>query len=353
MKISIINPGGVSNFGERAILVGTIYALHDKYPMAEIAVFGYENIQQDDQPMYELMQEFGVRTFPLIIAGNSLPSKIIRVASFMAAPKWTLGKVAYKHLAESSVIYAKGQESLTGSYGMVHLVDSILEPMLASRVNNEVVLYGHSIGPVKGQLQSFIAKAGLRRIKHVFVRDTLSEKALRNLGYPETKITLIKDLAYTAVNQIKELNVDVVPSHYLMIPNAAIIKTPADEARYMATLRTVIKELISRQEKVLLSSSVTATDWNNDYRLCRMLAADYPEVEVREYQTLNDLLLDIKRSKRVVSSRLHPLILATGLKVPVLALSNAPKVIGLLGDLEGGHPIFDPFTGGGKSLKSL
>lgn len=94
---------------------------------------------------------------------------------------------------------------------------------------------------------------------------------------------------------------------------------------------------------MVVGSSVSAGGWNNDYKLCQWLKDELAGLELRYYHQLHEFLLDVKHAKKVVSSRLHPLIMATGLGTNVLALSQSPKVRGLLGDLKLQTAIIDPF----------
>jgi len=53
MKIAITNPGGITNFGERAIMLGTVYDLRSQYPNDEISIFGYQDLEKEDPKLYK------------------------------------------------------------------------------------------------------------------------------------------------------------------------------------------------------------------------------------------------------------------------------------------------------------
>ncbi len=338
-KLAIINPGGVTNFGERAIMLGTLYRLREQFPDAEIAIFGYETLETDDPDLYRELDTFGVRYFPSISYGSKL-TKALRAAGMWLAPSLVWPKESYEYLKDA-IVYSKGQETLTENYGFVHFIDSVLEQLLVSRFNKNVILYGQSIGPVAKY--TGLAKWILKHFAKIYVRDSKSLEVTKQLGYPESQTEQIKDLAYTAVDRY-DLKTSFQPdSHYLIIPNAAICTTPENEAAYVANLRSVIELLLGSGKKVVISSSVTDKGWNNDYRLCEQLADEYGGLELRHYKELRDLLIDIKNAKRVISSRLHPLIMATGLDINVFALSRSHKVLGLLGDLNLSEYIVDPY----------
>lgn len=339
MKLAIINPGGITNFGERAIMLGTVYALRDEYPDAELAIFGYETLEAADPDLYRELKAYDVTFYPSISHGSKF-AKMFRAMGMWVAPRLFWPRQSYDYL-KGARVYSKGQETLTENYGFVHFIDSVLEQLLVSRINNHVVLYGQSIGPIRQY--HFLAKRILKRFAKVYVRDSRSLEVVKKLGYPESQTVQIKDLAYTAVDRY-DLGVKPKPqSHYLLIPNAAICTTAENEINYMANLRTAVEHLLAEGKKVIIGSSVTDGGWNNDYRLCEQLAEEYPMLELRHYKELRDLLIDIKNASRVVSSRLHPLIMATGLGTPVLALSNSQKVLGLLGDRGLGDHVIEPY----------
>jgi len=341
MKIAIITPGGITNFGERAIMLGTVYDLREKYPSAQITIFGYQTLKDDDERLYKELEKLDVKYDSQLVNGSSFISKSFKIAGLLIYPKLFLPSHQYNYLKEAR-IFSKGQESLTQSYGFIHFIDSFIEQLIASRINKDISLYGHSIGPIYKykRLCAFI----LHRFAKVYVRDSRSHELLLSLNYDETKIVDVKDLAYKAVEKYDLGELSKSKGHYLLVPNAAICRTKEIEAQYIQNLHLLIKYLLLKKQKLIIGSSVITTDWNNDYRLCQRLKDDYPELELRHYMQLHEFLRDVKSAKMTISSRLHPLIMSNGLGTGVLAVSRSPKVIGLLTDLGLDQNIIDPFN---------
>ncbi|HZM63769.1 MAG TPA: polysaccharide pyruvyl transferase family protein [Candidatus Saccharimonadales bacterium] len=337
MKLAIITPGGLTNFGERAIMLGTVYELRAQHPKAIIAIFGYEDLKSEDPHLFAELHSLGVVFYPSLITGHNRITKLLRVVSMAFLPRLFLPAKSYRFLRQAEV-YAKGQESLTQDYGLTHFVDSVLEPLLVSRLTRRITLFGHSIGPV--YKHAWFARWAVKRFARIWVRDSRSETALLNLSYDPTRIKRIKDLAYAAVARYAPA-LKSTKKHYLLVPNAAICTSPQRTDEYMTNLRQIITELLKQNAQVIVGSSVTADDWNSDYRLCRQLKKEFPKLVLKEYRYLQEFLADVKNARQVISSRLHPLIMATGIGTDVLALSRSPKVAGLLGDL--GLQTVDPF----------
>ena len=238
-------------------------------------------------------------------------------------------------------MYAKGQESLTQDYGLTHFVDSVLEPLLVRRITKQIILFGHSIGPV--YKHRWFATWAVKQFSEVHVRDSGSEKTLRELGYNPKRIKRTKDLAYAAVARYKSDKAESQSGHYLLVPNAAICTTPKRTEQYLHNVRRIVETLLAQGKKVIIGSSVTADDWNGDYRLCKRLKNEYAKLTLKEYRQLHEFLHDVKNARQVISSRLHPLIMATGMGTNIVALSRSHKVTGLLGDLGLQTAVIDPF----------
>lgn len=340
MKIAIITPGGISNFGERAIMLGTVYKLRELHSKATIAVFGYQELAQEDPRLHAELDSLGVTFYKPIIWGANRWVRLGRALGGAFMPRLFLPRDSYNFLKQAKV-YAKGQESLTQDYGFVHFIDSVIEPLIVSRITKDITLLGHSIGPI--YKHKWFSSLVVRRFSKIHVRDSHSKAVLKDLGYDERNVTLIKDLAYSAVDHYDLGKPGKQRGHYLLVPNAAICSTPQLANQYKQNLRRIVENLLQRNDEVIVGSSVIADDWNNDYQLCRQLKAEYNKIELREYHALDEFLRDVKSAKQVISSRLHPLIMATGLGTEVLALSRSHKVKGLLSDLGLQTNIVDPF----------
>lgn len=347
INISIINPGGIDNYGERAIMLGTIKEVRQRYPNANIVIFGYEEIGEKDAPLMKQFNDNAIEIMPQLIVGDKLHLKIMCVLKILFFPETAIPVASLEHLKISDIIYAKGQESFVTTYGFKHFVDSFLEPFLVSYINTNVVLYGHSIGPVKGRLNRLIAKHVLRRFKQVQVRDSDSEKYLLTLGYKH-EIILRDDLAYSAIKDYK-FHKQKNNAYYIVVPNASILLNNAERVAYIRVLSNLVARL-SKKSKVVLASSVTAGGWNDDYSICLEIKKEIDTVSIEHFNSLDSLLAEIRYARAVVSSRLHPLILATGLKTPILALSKATKVKGLLKDRNMQDRISNPFTNVSEKL---
>jgi polysaccharide pyruvyl transferase WcaK-like protein len=344
MLISIISPGGISNFGERAIMMGTVMRLKNEYPDSGITVFGYTNLVKDDPFLDGIFKKFNVKTQPEMISGKNKFYKILKIVGLFLLPSSVLGRKNFYFLKKSDIVISKGQETFTGSYGFIHFFDSFLEAYIVSRFNPNIILFGQSIGPFKNSLQKKIALFVLKKIKIVCPRDTISKQLLISIGCDKTKIKIIKDLAYYAMPYFNENLKNTPKNEVMIIPNKSILKNHFQDNAYIKNLLDIIKILQDNNIKVVLSSSVTADDWNNDYALCNRIKMINRKVEIRFYKTLEEIVRDIKNVNFLISSRLHPLILATGMNKKIIALTKAPKIIGVLKDLGGDYLILDPFT---------
>lgn len=324
-------------------MLGTLHHIFQQYPDARIGVFGYQDIATQDPPLATFMADRGVRLLPPLVQPAAAPAKLWQTAQLIIHPKLGLTADQRRFLYASDLIVAKGQETLTESYGPVHFLDSILDAYLASRTGRPVILLGHSIGPIRHPLARPLAQHVLGRLSKVQVRDSQSRRELAGLGYPADRITQDRDLAYTAVAN-HPFPKRQRGNYALVIPNAAVPRTPDQAREYLANLGDIIAALQGRGYEVRLASSVTASDWNNDYRYCHLLQAQHPAARIVHYTTLNELLADLYQAAIVVSSRLHPVILSDAMNTPFIALSKAAKVLGLIADAGRSDRALHPFN---------
>jgi polysaccharide pyruvyl transferase WcaK-like protein len=354
MKIGIIT-GGIDNFGERAIYLGTIIELREKYPQAEIALFGFSNIDQVDGYLGAITHRLKIRLEKDVITGKTKFEKGYKYAALLIWPKHILGEKRYEYLRDCDLVVAKGQETLTSSYGPIHYIDSIFGTYAISRFNPNVELLGHSIGPIQSGWGVKFAKIAVSKLKKIYVRDSRSQVALQKLGYHENKIVLIKDLAYKGVQSMKELEQEEGDGHYLVVPNAALVAKRSDEdkQKYVNLLSAVINILITGNRKVSIGSSVLATDWNSDYAICEQLANEHTEAQLKRFKDLKDFVTDVKRANCVISSRLHPLIMADAINTDIVAITDSPKTIGLLGDAGLENRIISPYKINTRHVQGL
>lgn len=331
MKIAIINPGGVTNLGERAIMQGTIYYLKEKHPSAHIRIFGYKVIKNEDAPLYDEISGENITFTDNITQGDGIVSRSLHMLKLLFLPSLALDKEDFKYLKECDVVISKGQETLTESYGFVHFIDSIIEQYAVARINPNIELLGHSIGPI--HRYKIIAKHVLKKIRYIHVRDSKSFDVLKNIDYPQAQIEQRKDLAYLAIEKYSKLmKIEKKDQHYLIVPNTALMKGDTSRDTYLKTIEQTIEACLATDRGVIIGSSVTATDWNNDYVICDMMKKKYPEITLKYYKTLYDFLVDVRTAHVVISSRLHPLIMSNAQKIRLFAISNSHKVEGLLGD---------------------
>jgi len=338
MNITIISLGGITNFGERVILLGTIANLKKKYHSPSFTLLGYTNICDQDKFICNYFSENNVKILPAIIPPQTKIRKILSIVRLLISPKSVLSKEQKASLSDADLVISKGQESFTAAYGIVHFIDSFLEAYIASKLNKNVVLYGQSIGPLSNAFEISTTKFVLKNIAKVYTRDDISLAVLNKLGYRRGK--RIKDLAFEGVPvfAIKPIEKQ---KKILIVPNYAIIKNIGKD-RYLSTLLFVIDFLIEKGFSINAASSVTATDWNNDYILCKELHEKKKAINVINLLDSQEFLTEINESTAVVSSRLHPIIFSMSLNTPIIAISSAVKVRGILADSKATYTIIDP-----------
>ncbi len=321
-------------------MLGTVIDIRNKDQEAEIAIFGYENLQEEDPGLHRQLSAYGVRFFPHIVQGSGLV-RYRQLLGMFLLPRLFWPRDSYDYIEKATVL-SKGQETLTETYGNKHFFDSVLEQLLVSRFNKNITLHGQSIGPVKRW--HWLAPHILRRFKQINVRDSISyEVVVNNLNISADKTAKIDDLAFSAVADYRALNEKPAPKHLLVIPNAALLQTEQQANAYLDRIAEIVSKENKHELPVLVASSVTDGAWNNDYALCNLLASKYRNMTLKRFKQLDELLFAIDNSEIVFSSRLHPIILSIGLGTRCVATADSSKIRGIIRDKSPGTKIITPW----------
>lgn len=199
----------------------------------------------------------------------------------------------------------------------------------AQRWGKPTFVYAQGIGPVRSGLYRVWMRRVLRRATYISVRDRRSAALLRALGVPSSLIDVVADPVLllepapscraTQILQQEGLRADIAP--IIIAPRPTV-----DQGRLLAQLAAAADRLAEEGYPIWLMPMQPAVDtavchWIRERMRhpATILSGDYrPE----------DLLALMKYARLVIGIRLHAVIMAVNVGVPVIGLSYDPKVDG-------------------------
>ncbi len=217
-------------------------------------------------------------------------------------------------------------QDITSSRSLYYYL-AILKLALKNKV--KVMLYGNGIGPLCKKKNRLAARKCLNKVNLITLRDDMSDKLLSEIGVTEPRILITADPAFTLQFENICPPVELLSraglasgAKYAVIAARPWKNTASD---YAATLAAFCDEL---SEKYGILPLFVPMQPKEDVPFSRTVISKMRTEGyiIDEAINIDKVFALIAGSELTVGMRLHTLIYATTLGVPVIALSYDPKV---------------------------
>ncbi len=204
---------------------------------------------------------------------------------------------------------------------------------LAHFLKVRVMLYANGIGPVKEEKNRKLCKKILDKVELITLREPMSKEEIESLGIHTPRIEVTADPAMTlkevtgdrAKKLIKELGiVEGKPLITLSVrPWGDCVEA------YTTVLAEVADEMAKKYQAQILLAPLQLSQ---DLEVCQKVADKMktPSYLLKKDYHITELLALIKASDLMIGMRLHALIYAVSMCVPIVGIVYDPKVEGLL-----------------------
>lgn len=366
MKILIISYHNPFNKGEASIMDAMIRALDETIPGAEFTVL---SLYPETDPIGRMAKV--LTTIPPSSPGwcaklKALPLIFQRIlwtmiyiicrlnADALVEPKVRRTLQAY---AKADVIVSRGNDCFTDAHGIVIFLAHFYDHFLATMLNKKVVIYAQTIGPFKddlmGTICKFLTKITLNRMDLITVRERISEKILRKIGVARPTIYVTADSAFVLqpapLKRVKEIMlkegiskkcsgplIGMVISrvyNYGFLPH---VKSSEEKYRkYVNLMKEVVDYLVSKLNATVVllvhvSSKSAAYDELLSKDICQLVKHKNKVKLINNEYTYRELKGLIGQFDLFISSRMHPVIHALSMHVPVVAIDYTFKARGIM-----------------------
>lgn len=244
------------------------------------------------------------------------------------------------------VIDLCGGDGYTDNYGIKRIFAESI-PIFGCKFNNIPCFFApQTIGPFNTKLGTAVAKATIKKLKVVFVRDQSSYECCKKLGF-EKKTLSVTDVAFALPYEKKmfnngKMNIGINVSGLLY--NGGY-----DHDNYFG-LSFSYKEFVGRLlEKLCADETVQVHlvphviygygDVDDDYSVCEILKKKYSNVLLPErFRTASEAKSYISGMDLFSGARMHSTIGAISSGVPVIPVAYSRKFNGLYDTL--GYPYY-------------
>lgn len=242
--------------------------------------------------------------------------------------KFTKREIFHEFL-NADIIISAGGDAITKNYGFFLRVYTFL---LLKLMGKKVIIYASTIGPFTG-LSKFLVSFCLKKIDLILARDKKSYNFLLDSGVSkdivkntaDCVILLESSFVGSAKDDITRLGITKKSVGIFLKANAFSDVSDGEYAEYLENINITTNKLFSGGYSVVFLAA-NDTDYKISLDFFQQIQASYPIINLMNFSCGNAKYL-LSNFGIVVTSRMHPAILASTSLVPVIGISNETKML--------------------------
>ncbi|MFH1284584.1 MAG: polysaccharide pyruvyl transferase family protein [Candidatus Peregrinibacteria bacterium] len=301
MKIVIAGNYGAGNLGDEMILEGILATLKAIEPHAQITVLSGNPV--------ETAKKYNVDSVPKFSAGIRSLIKAI------------FSRPGTGNAVKDCDYFILGGGGLFGNLTFSANIIWGVQAAMAYYYKKPVLMWGQSIGELKGRLQKWLVRRLFKRAYFISVRDENSKETLKRLGLRK-QIFVISDMAFAIENSGGKIN-----RKNTMI--VSLRQMPNLDEKFIPAVSVFLNWLIENQKWEVEFAAFQEGKEGDDSLHEKIInnLKNRSGIRILDKKDIPDAFL---KSKMVLGMRLHSLITAIKTSTPFIAVSYAPKVENVL-----------------------
>lgn len=347
MKIYLTGGWGYGNVGDEAILKATLHSISDEFPGSEIFLTSFD-------PENTFFHH-GVRAIPSIhricykksiigpfkrrLIEKWLSDDQDHISGLLAATEWQQHVDAIK----GADVVVMGGGGYFNDLWREAFPSRLIELELFRRYKKKVHIYGQTIGPFNTDFSERNFAPILRAISHISYRDEQSVSTLKKYQFPPERASLTADEANLLAVDV--LSADALKGYGLrtegpLVGLMAQYFRPYESVTGTQPLgriknhKSYLREWINVIESLRRDVGVNFVflpSTNNSRRVAKQINKilqnrHTEKIEVLQDIPINDYVKLCQSVDLMITTNMHPAILATTAAVPTIALSYYYKV---------------------------
>ncbi len=360
-RILITNAWSWLNKGDAAIVITMAQAFRKYIPQAEICILSY-TVGEDSRryEQYNIRVLNGLRFF-----GGRGGSRLVRLFDVLyywftiglwavgyrllgRNTRWLKGKrgEVLDWYATADIIVSCGGEVLWG--GLSYMLFNLSEIFLGKLLGKPVVIYSQSVGPFRGRIHEWVVRAFLNRADLITLRETVSERYLKEIGVSKPPTLVTADSAFLlqpiAAPRAKELlakeGIDSDRPLVGMTLRWWGFPGSTDGERrfrnYIEVMSRIADYVISKLDAtIVFMPQVIVPSLEEDDRLVAKEVFELINHKARfkllsENYSPEELKGIIGQTSLFIGTRMHSNIFATSMYVPTVAIGYRHKTEGIM-----------------------
>lgn len=238
------------------------------------------------------------------------------------------------------VIIGGGNMIMGLSYDFIFLFYKYI--LLAKKKNKNINVVCVGVGPFKNSIQKLIIKSTLKGIKNISTRDLKSKELIKGID-ESIKVNVSGDPAllcqsFNSIDNMKNrefISISVYP--HLKDKNNLLY------SKYLNELEQLIEKVNNEFQNDIVLFSTEVNDYEAVYDLYSLVNRHKPNIKLKviEIKSLKDLMALYSKTKILIGTRLHSIIIAYSQSIPVIGLAWQDKVWGFFNYINKENNVFD------------
>lgn len=299
----------------------------------KIAISGYYGFQNigDEAILYSMLQAFktvgGLE--PLVLSNN--PEYTKKQHGVEAVDRWNLVKL-FKSIKKCDQLVSGGGSLLQDVTGPRSIIYYLGVAFLAKLLGKKVMFYAQGIGPVNTPQGKRLMRWLANKADLITVRDEASKKLLEQLGInkPEIRKTVDAVLGINRQKVDKQPGEKVLKEMDISMDGAPIIGVSLREWRnpdnYKKAVAKTCDNLIEMGYRVMFIPFHFPSDIPPGRDTIKLMRHGEKAILMKTQVDVEEMLGILGSLYMMIGMRLHSLIMAAVMGVPIVGISYDPKV---------------------------
>lgn len=297
--------------------------------------FGFDN-SGDDAILKAMVDDFKKLNIDLeMTALSNNPEKTKEVYEIGAVNRFSFSEVRGA-LKESDLLLSGGGsilQDITSTRSIIYYLSVII---LAKFLRKKVYVYANGIGPIDKKFNRILTRWVLNRVDYISLRDDLSYKFVRDLGVTNKNIEVTADPVFTLEAASEDRVDEILKSENIKITDKTIgfcIRDQKNIEEIKDKFAETIDKLIEDGYDILLVPFHNPRDNIYSSEVANRCRHKDKVMLIENTYSAGELMGIFKKLKLLAAMRLHSLVYAASVNLPMVGIIYDPKVEAMVKEL--------------------
>lgn len=244
----------------------------------------------------------------------------------------------YKKLAKTDKVIVSAGGYIHDYYGYTKRIKTL--DFINYHLKIPYYIFSQSVGPFWQKENFSDLKRIFKNAKHIILRENLSLKHIRKIGYKGNNITVTNDVAFYLAKNFKHKNTKNKTLKNIAINFRAWKYDNASKDNLQKAIKMCDKLITDGYKLTFLSTCQGVSGYVDDSKFAKKIVENLPDdkkkhcVILEDKFSLNQLIQKLNTLDGYIGMRLHGAILSLLAGIPALNIAYEDKTIGIFSTLE-------------------